>query len=539
LTSPSEQRKRAEIYAAYGLTCPPRYATLRNFDNPTFGPKVARVAEQLLGSGLMPWQRYVLDTGLEVHPGTRIPVYRKVGVTVERQHGKTMLSLPLSCWRGMSLPMQHIMYGAQTGVAAEQKFEEDQVPMLERAGWVPEQDVPLRPEHRAKVVRRNGHKGLNWVRTKSFYRLQSSTGTSGHGKVLHLGLADEFFAQVDYRIPQAWSPAQITVPDAQMWWFSTAGTKASVPYNSEVKRGRELVEAGGPTASAFFEWSRPRDADRADRQVWLDTMPALCPDPVCRCSPTWRHTITLSVLAAELEAADTPAKLADFDRAYGNIPTEDDDPAQDPNVPTIETWLELGDPDLEGTGGAAVAIGVDVTPKGDHAAILAVGEGPMGPAGPPLVTVLEHGPGTEWVVPYVVRFREALKPVAVALDPTGRARELVTPLINAGVKPAEKGKDHARGDLWLLTASDVGAASARFGGMVERGELRHLRQRPLGAAVPGLRTRPIGDGLFAYGRKASSVDVCPWMAAVITMAAFERFRALAVSTDYDLLDSIG
>jgi hypothetical protein len=548
ISAPPSERERAAIYAHYGLTCPPRYGTLRNFDNPTFGPKVVRVAADL-GLRMMPWQRYVIDVLLEVDPATGIYVYRNGGVTVMRQCGKTSVILPWCSWRGMAFPQQKIVYAAQSGVAAREKWEDTQVPILERAGWVPRKGERILPHHRARVRRNNGHEAIIWRATRSVHSLHNNTDRAGHGPTLHLGQLDEYFGQYDDRIQAAWDPAQITVADAQFCWWSTGGTSRSVPMNSAIRTGRSLVESGEPTNTAYFEWSRPVDADRADAQVWLDTIPALCPDPVCHCSPDWQHTITIGALRSLLQKADTPAKLADFDRAFGNIPREDDGPGVDPNVPTAQEWGDLGNPALEGTGGAALAVGIDCTPSGDHAALVAVGEGSQGPEGPPLVTVLDHGPGMEWVIRRAVEVQRDLRPVAWVVDEKSRAGELIGPLERAGIRrpvevdrdgtsrPTERGRK--RGNLWIPTTQEVGGACARMCTVVRDRGLVHLRQRVMADAVAGARTRPIGDGLFAFGRKASGVDICAFVAGTLGLAGYERFRELAAETDYDLMDSIG
>lgn len=532
LTSRSDERTRAAIYEHYGLTCIPRFATLRNFDNPTYGPKIARVAARL-GTPFMPWQRYVADVSHEINPLTGLPVYRKVGTTVPRQSGKTSLILPQCAWRGMARRQQRIVYAAQNGSAAREKWEDDQLPALEAAGFIPAEGERLMPHHRARVRKANGREAILWRKTKSIHGLHANTERAGHGKTLHLGVADEYFAQVDERIDAAWSPAMITVLDAQRYWYSTMGTSKSVPMNDAVTAGREMVEAGEPSSTAYFDWSSPGGADRRDPLVWLACMPALCPDLICQCSPTWRHTVTIATIQAELEAATTPAKRAEFDRAYMNIPREDDQADADPNVPDLAAWKLLADD--HAVGGTKLAIAIDVTPLADFASISAVGEGPDGLL---RYVLLEHHPGTTWVVEAALRLAELLGPVVWVIDEKSRARELLQPLRNAGIMPPAKGKDIEHGDLWIPTAADVGAGSARLTGLVKIGGIVHLGQKEMEIAIGGARTRPIGDGLFAFGRKVSSVDISPLCSGALALAGYEKFSHLA-PTDYDLLDSIG
>lgn len=522
MTSRTEDRRRAEIYASYGLTCPPRYATLRNPDRPTYGGKVARIAAKL-GTPLMPWQRYVADTALEIDPATGTFAYRKVGCTVPRQSGKTSLILPVACHRGMAWQSQRIRYAAQSGTEARQKWEDDQIPLLEAAKFVPQ---------RCRIRKANGREAIIWRATGSIHSLHNNTEKSGHGKTLHLGLLDEYFAQVDYRISAAWSPAMITVESAQSWWFSTAGTSKSVPMNTDRERGRKLAESGAPTRTAYFDWSAPEGADYTDPRVWLGCMPALCPRPPCRCSPHWRHTVTIDTLRAELEDAQGDAALlAEWLRAYMNWTLEDDDVEADPNVPTLAEWDLLADD--RAPSGDVLAIGVDVTPLRDHAAIVAVGDGPDD--GTPRLVVLDHGEGVAWLMRRILELRDELKPVAWVIDEKSGANTLLQPMEQAGL--TRMGKDPHRGGVWVPTVPELGAACASFTDTVRAGGLVHLGQDEMTLALAGARTRPIGDGSWAWGRKIASSDISPLVSGSLALAAFTRFRHLAFD-NYDAADNV-
>jgi hypothetical protein len=547
ISAPPSERDRAAIYAHYGLTCPPRFGTLRDMSRPTLGGRAARIAREIYGYGLMPHQRYVLDVLLEVNPDTGVPPYGRGGLSIMRQTGKTTITLPLFAWRGLAYRRQVMVYAAQTGIDARKKWEDDQLPVLRDCGWMPEEGGKMLPHHRCYPRKATGRESIVWRATGSTQLIQSGTERATHGRTLHMGINDEYFGQHDRRIEVAWEPAQVTVLDSLYLWLSTAGTSRSVPLNEEMAAGRERVESGTPTRSAYFEWSWPPDADRSDPRTWLAANPALCPDPggACRCSPHWRHTITLDALRDRLDRADTREKLADFDRSYGNVPREDDDPSLDPNMPGVGEWDDLGDPDLEGCGGEALACAIDVTPSGDHAAIVAVGERGDEGADPdaPLVAVLEHGPGMEWVAARARAINAELRPVAWALDAQSRARELLGSLERAGIAPPA-GREHQRGDLWLPTAAELGASCASLVGRVRRRDdgrkrLYHLRQHVLREAVAGARTRPIGDGLFAFARRQSAVDICAWVAAALGLGAFEAYRGLVVdAAEYDPMDSV-
>jgi hypothetical protein len=507
------------LYEHYGLTCPPRWGTMRDFSRQTYGGKVAKIAKAL-GTPLMPWQRYVADTALEIDPETGLLAYRGVDVTVPRQSGKTSLILPTGIWRALFRPRQRIVYGAQTGVAAREKWEDEHLPLIEKA-------APLKG--RWKVRKAAGREAILWA-NGSIHGLLANSEQAGHGKTLDQAFLDEYFAQVDYRSDQAVGPAMITRSDAQKWRLSTAGTSKSVPFNAMRKQGREVLEQGRTSITCYMDWCAEPGMPRDAFETWLTCMPALCPKPVrgaCRCSPHWRHTVTERAIRGELETyADDPLE---FDRAYLNISRDEGD-LGDPNVPSVEEWLLLAEPDA--AGGDVVALAVDITPNRRSATIVAVGDTPQGL---PRVKVLDHGDGTEWLIPRILQLQERLRPVCWVLDEKSPAGTLVLPLERKGVvrMPAETDdrdarKGPQRGQLWIPTATQYGAACGTFTDVVRQGGLVHVGQEDLTVAIDGVKTRPLGDGVWAWGRKIASADISPLVAATLALAGLERWRHLAL-----------
>ena len=514
------QTDRDLLYEHYGLTCLPRWGTMRDFSRRTYGGKDARIAKAL-GTPFMPWQRYVADVAGEIDNETGMPVYRGVDITVPRQSGKTSLILPVGVRRALFRPKQRIVYGAQTGVAAREKWEDEHLPMLDKA-------APLKGKFRVRKAA--GREAILYA-NGSIHSLLANTEKAGHGKTLDTAFLDEYFAQVDYRSDQAVGPAMITRPDAQKWRLSTAGTSASVPFNEMRKQGRKRLEAGERSTTAFFDWCALPGMPRDDFETWLSCMPALCPAPVrgvCRCSREWRHTVTASAIQSELETY--ASELEEFDRAYLNIGRDDGDLSRDPNVPTVEEWELLAAPD--GPGGAGIlALAVDMTPSRDHAAIVAVGDTDEGL---PRVKVLDHGAGTEWILDRLLELADRLKPVCLVLDDKSAAGTLILPLERKGVvrMPQETDdrdprKGPQRGQLWIPTASQYGAACGTFTDAVRQGGLVHVGQEGLTAAIDGAKSRPLGDGLWGWGRKIASCDISPLVAATLGLAGLQRWRHLA------------
>jgi hypothetical protein len=325
----------AEIFAAYGLTCPPRVGTLRNPARKTYGPAAAKIAAKL-GQPFMPWQRYAADVALEVDPETHELAYRDVTALVPRQSGKTTLVLAIKAHRALAMGKeaekyrpsqgrrQRILYAAQKRQDAREKFVDDHLPILLAS--------PLAKRFRPRLT--NGSEALIWD-TGAYDGITSNTETAGHGKTLDLGFEDEFFAAEDARLEQAFSPAMVTRWSPQHWRVSTEGTEKSLYLASKVDLGRLVVASGEQSQICYLEWS-DLDGDADDEQTWLRCMPALCPTPGdCTCSPHWRHTVTLKTIRGEREKFQkTPDE---FDRAYLNRRKGSSLPP-DPNLPPPAKW---------------------------------------------------------------------------------------------------------------------------------------------------------------------------------------------------------
>jgi len=291
-------------------------------------------------------------------------------------------------------------------------------------------------------------------------------------------------------------------------------------------------------STLYTEWSAPVNAQgqllvaRHDESLWRSNMPALCPDPPCRCDPErrWRHTATVEKLRGELEALRrTPEE---FDRAYLNI-TRRSVPAADPNVPVAE-WVERVD--VRSRRGPEVAFAADLTPRRDHASI---GVYSVRPDGVGHVELVDHRPGWEWVAGAFLRLRELWDPVALGLDVKGPGAALMQLLEEKGVcQPADK-ENPKRGELYVPSTVEVALACGDIVDDVRNGRVRHIDQAPLNTAMAGTRSRPLGgDGGFAWARRDSTSDISPWCAVTLARRTYHA-RVDAVSRPYDPIANIG
>jgi phage terminase large subunit-like protein len=236
----------------------PRWATPATEGRDHFAGKVDVVAAALgFGGpgfrGLMPHQRQIIATGTEIDPVTGLPAYREVVIEEPRQQGKSIGTLSLMVARARDVPGTMISYSAQTRLAGRRRMLDVWWPRIRRS--------PL-----ARVIDiRKGYGSEAYVfRNGSMIMLASGTEASDHGDTLALGVIDEAWAQRDGMIEQALKPAMMTVPSAQLWVVSTAGTEFSAYFRGKVDEGRARAEMGVTGATAYTGYSAPDDADPGD-----------------------------------------------------------------------------------------------------------------------------------------------------------------------------------------------------------------------------------------------------------------------------------
>lgn len=219
----------------------------------------------MLGFELMPWQEQVIAVATEMLPNGR-PAYRKVVYSTGRQNGKTLVTLVVALERMlMRGRRQSVVYTAQSGLEARQKFIEEAWTLLQESSVHPFVSQYYKAAADTGLVMHNG----------SRFRIVSLGRSSGHGKTLDLVFLDETFEDKDDRREQAFRPAMKTRPHAQMWVMSTAGDQESTYLLREFELGRAAVAAGRREGIAYFEWSAPEDADIHDDAAVVLANPAL------------------------------------------------------------------------------------------------------------------------------------------------------------------------------------------------------------------------------------------------------------------------
>jgi phage terminase large subunit-like protein len=263
------------------------------------------------------------------------------------------------------------------------------------------------------------------------------------------------------------------------------GAEDSIFLHDRIDDGRARVEADERSGVAFFEWSAYDDDDPDDPATWW------------RCMPALGRTVTEAVIQTDHDALPPE----EFARAYLNRRT-----SSGAAVIDLGTWQRGREPTSQLTGLPCFAI--DVTPDRSHGSIAVAGWSADRRVH---VEVVEHRPGTDWIVERMAELDARWHPWPVIVDPGSPAGSLLIDLASLGVATE------------TLNARDYAAACAQFYDAVMGPEPRivHLDQPVLNLAVGNARKRVLGDA-WAWARKVGT-DVSPLVA--VTLARWGLVKA--------------
>jgi hypothetical protein len=470
---------------------PPVLGTPRT-ERDTYGPAAGIVAREKLKRPFLPWQQYVADVAMEIHPVTGRLVYRTVIVTVPRQSGKTTgLLFTIMVLRCLAWDSRQVcVYTAQDRNGAREKFEEDFVDdILHNSSLVEKKDYIVR--------RANGSERIKFLRSGSLIKISATESSSGHGRTLDMPGIDEAWEHRTNNVDMGFKVPMVTRPEPQLWILSTAGNEHSAFLRQKRDVGRAAVKNGVTEGVCYFEWAAPpddRSPDPDDRKLWWFVMPAL------------GHTITEEAIASDrLEMT-----LPDFLRSYYNL--DQDSNAAEGSPIDEDLWASLVAPAGAGFDGE-IAFGLDM--PGDRSVVwmAAVGHTPDGV----MVEMVGSVPARS-AVERVRKLVEAHQGVGVGLCPDGPAGALLEELVLAGV-PVQK-----------LGPSAQARATGQLLDRVRGGGLVHLGQPELDDASIVGRLRTVG---FAKTWDAAIEGSSPIMAATWALGALLGLGEADSASVYD------
>lgn len=461
-----------QLWADLGKATP-TYATRPAPGAPNLLAQAAIIGETL-GTPMIPWQRYVTRVASERLDNGRYR-YPLVILTTPRQVGKTTLFRVLQTTKCIMQPHRRAYYTAQTGKDASARWR-DLVDGIESS--------PLGDQVEKRLAA--GGQSLRFP-NGSFIAPFAPTAESLHGYTPHDVTVDECFAfddQTGDDLMGAIGPAQITIPDRQLFLVSTAGNRDSTWLRRWVDYGRDHVtDAQGV---AYFEWSMPAGLDPNNPDSW-------------RFHPALDHLITIDDL---LEERDRHPE-GDWLRYYMNRWSD-----------TTEATLFSGDeldavntPQTPPSSTTSLVLAFEVAVDRSRSVIKAAWVDPA--TGRPAVKTAWSCAGTEGLLAKIVALSAEWHPRAIVADDGGPTRDVLDQLEATTQLEVTRG-----GARDFATACD--ALTARI-----RNRLISVDMDPdTRAGFSAIVTRPMGQG-WAFDRRKSPEPIPEPIATAVALRVLE------------------
>ncbi|MFZ3558156.1 terminase [Streptomyces sp. BH055] len=463
----------------------PRLATVPPDWLSSAGREAVKLAK-LAGLDLFPWQQHVLDIGMRERAGGGWAAF-EVAVNVARQNGKGAIIEARELAGLFLLGERVIIHSAHEFKTARVAFERIRSLIL---------GTPSLSKRVKRILNNTTETSIELVTGQKLFFLARSGG-SGRGFTGDTIIFDEDMILGDDAMG-ALMPTLSAVPNPQLWYLGSAGIgHPSVQLARLRRRCETALESGTPDPSlAYFEWSVDPHRDECG-QACTDHDDADDPLAWAKANPSLGRLITTEFVRNERASLGTSGIFERERLGVGIYPSDQADTWQ---VIGEEAWRALAVADAERSG--TVAFSIDMTPERSHAAISAA----FPWRGGTHVTVVEHRPGTGWILERAKELHAKWSPRCWVVDGAGPAGSLIAAL--------EDPDDGLGVTIVQPKARDVAAACGQFYDAVTAQEITHFDDAPLASALAGAQQRPLGDA-WAWARRIVSVDISPLVAATL------------------------
>lgn len=492
------------------------------------GPEAVRLAE-LAGLWSFPWQRLFCDGCLRQHADGRWAAF-EVLLLVSRQNGKGTCIEIVELYALFMLGM-NVYHTAHLMKTSRKAFKRlwtliERTPQLRRR-------VLGKPKQTAEEI-------VVTLTNGARITFMARSGRAGRGlDDCDLLVLDEALF-LDPKMVAATVPTMSTRADPEVGRFplviyaSSAGVEGSVLLRALRQRGLD----GDPTIS-LFDWSVDPEAA---------TQPGFDPlavEVVAQANPSLGALISMDYVRGEYGALTTTGSLQDYMRE--RLGVFDEGPETAGKAVPKAAWERRGGADGVPDGAVAFAVSAQF-PDGDFGSI-----GAAGPQGDEhLGWLVDHRPGTSWLIDRLVGLVGEHSTCAVVIDPAGTAGQLLLDDLRSAF--AERGLEHllveatmrevarAAGQFRFAVTGDPGddpdAVPADEDGpaLVRRQvRLRHYSsdQEPLDRAVAVAQRRNLA-GAWTFDGRNGTTDISPVEAVSLALWGVTT-RAPA---DYDVLESV-
>jgi hypothetical protein len=205
---------------------------------------------------LRPWQRYVLERGLEVDAAGRL-VWSTVAVSAPRQLGKS--------WVMLALALARLHHADQFG---EQQRVVHTASRLRQAYRIQQQVWPWAEARGYHVSRAVDSATVTMPGDGSAWLISSLSAV--WGETATMAFVDEAWNIEPEVVEDGIEPILSDPEQAQLWMFSAANLEATATYP---RLRRRATVGGGDGQSLVLEWSADPLADPLDPVTWRSASP--------------------------------------------------------------------------------------------------------------------------------------------------------------------------------------------------------------------------------------------------------------------------
>lgn len=484
---------------ASSLGVEPAYRSVPAFDR-TLGPEVADLNRDIAGFGPDPEQAMCLDVIFALGDAGRSAAF-EIAVIACRQNLKTGLFKQAAIGWLFLTGERLVVWSAHEWDTVKEAFRD-----LEEL-ITGSDTLRRRVKH---IYRGNGDEAIELM---SGARLIFKTRTKAGGRGLsgRKVILDEGFALQAAHMG-ALLPTLSAQPDPQVLYGSSAGLAESAVLRGVRDRGR----AGGDPRLAYLEWCAPAPAEACELGVKcphsLTTKGCGCDDPANwgRANPAMGRRITVEYIAAERRALP-PEEFGRERMGWW------DDPAEDANPFPLDEWRRRVDAEAERPERPALAVAI--TRDRSMSALGSTGR----VDGLSHIDVLDHRPGTGWIIDRATELYDEVGACALVLDPAGPAGSLEKDLTakdeETGKAPFSVKPEAGERRLVIINAREYAQACGALVDDIVNDRLRHRNRPELNKAAEGARTRPLADA-WAWSRKDGTVDISPLEAVTLARHGF-------------------
>jgi hypothetical protein len=456
-----------------GVEKPPTVETIPPADDWSVGLEALELAE-LAGLNLDDWQMLVVLVGLARKEGLWAAF--EVALVISRQTGKSEVLIALILWAlytERADPRREIFLRLRFLLEPPPGSD----PLLHADPFLLDQVKSIRTANGEESVElHNGRR----------VRFLARTSGSGRGFTGDLVLLDEAY-KLNQEQMAALLPTMGARPNPQIWYASMGPFEDSEVQLSVMERAR----SGSPGRLCYLGWEAPPDAPVDDRDWWV------------KCNPAHPHRMSMETLENEFQALGREGFAREkLCMRVSNITA----------AISFEAWQNVQNPAAAPVDG--IVLGVDMNPEQTHAALVAADRDGN-------VELVDHRL-VAGLVGWVIEVSQNQN-APVAVDNAGPARHIIPDLEAAGVEVVPYG------------SGNMASAAGRFLNLINEGVLKVRSHPAFDAARAGATQRPLGDS-WAWGRRKSSVDISPLVAATLAVDAAVNRSEDAGLVVYDLAD---